>query len=60
MTLKNDMVNLIKIVIPMPLQMGISLVIVKQETMLSILQATPIFGLLLRKRAIAEPGPAPL
>lgn len=44
----------------MPLQMGISLVIVKQETMLSILQATPIFGLLLRKRAMAEPGPAQL
>ena len=60
MTLKNDMVNLIKIVIPMPLQMGVSLVIVKQETMLSILQATPIFRLLLRKRAMAEPGPAPL
>ena len=60
MTLKNDMVNLIKIVILMPLQMGISLVIVKQETMLSILQATPIFRLLLRKGAMAEPGPAPL
>jgi len=44
----------------MPLQMGLSLVIVKQETMQSILQAMPIFRLLLRKRAIAEPGPAQL